>query len=210
MRRRTAVPIAVALLLGAAACQKGDDTAAKVDAGAPSVDLASAVSAAQADMPIPVSNSRVGVLLQDLCDGGSGVADQLGALTVTDAAQADAVLDALSAGTHVLCPGGVDPGAAAQARAEAMATSPSSTVADVSADASNGGGNAAVGTAGRTHASTSSAASGGASSTAGAASNQSTGTAQVGGGSASGSGNQSSTSYSQSVGGGSSSNQASG
>jgi hypothetical protein len=222
MRRAPAAALAavgaVALVLGAVVLRGGDDPArdadAQVDAAAPEVELASAIAAAQADMPIPVSNSRVGVLLEDLCDGGDGLADQLGALTVADASEADQVVDALRAGTELLCPEGVDPAVDAQARAAALAAAPSTTVAGPSADAQDQGGDVAVGTAGRTSAAPSSSAtggspaSGGSSSTAGAAADGSSGTAEAGGGNATGAGNQSSTGFSQSVGGGGASNQA--
>jgi hypothetical protein len=213
MRLRTAAPVLVALLLGAGACSGGEGTTASVDAGddgAARAELASAISAAQEGMPVPVSNSRVGVLLEDLCDGGSGIRAQLGQLPLTDADQADAVIRALTAGTDLLCPEGVDAGAAAQARAAAISVAPSTTAADLSGSAEGSGGNVAVGTAGRTSAASSSSASGGSSSgTNGGAANGSTGTATVGGGGANGTGNQSSSSFSQSVGGSGSSNSAS-
>jgi hypothetical protein len=211
MRLRTAAPVLVALLLGAGACSGGEGTTASVDAGddggAARAELASAISAAQAGMPVPVSNSRVQVLLEDLCDGGGGIATQLGQLPLTDADQADAVIRALTAGTDLLCPEGVDADAAAQARAAAISVAPSTTAADLSGSAEGSGGNVAVGTAGRTSAASSSSASGGSSSgTNGGAANGSTGTATVGGGGANGTGNQSSSSFSQSVGGSGSSN----
>jgi hypothetical protein len=211
MRLRTAAPLIAALALGAAACQKGDDTGAAVDTGAPTaIELASAVSAAQAQMPVSVSNSRVGVLLEDLCDGSGGIAEQIGALPLGDASQADAVVRALASGTRLLCPDGADAGAQAEARAAAEAVSPSTTVTDLSVGAEQSGGNVAVGTAGRTSASSSSAASGGSSSsTKGGATNESTGSATVGGGGANGAGNQSSTSFSQSVSGSGGSNSSS-
>jgi hypothetical protein len=212
MRLRTAAPVLVALLLGAGACSGGEGTTASVDAGddgAARAELASAISAAQEGMPVPVSNSRVGVLLEDLCDGGSGIRAQLGQLPLTDADQADAVIRALTAGTDLLCPEGVDAGAAAQARAAAISVAPSTTAADLSSSPEGSGGNVA-GTAGRTSAASSSSASGGSSSgTDGGPANESTGTATVGGGGANGTGNQSSSSFSQSVGGSGSSNSAS-
>jgi hypothetical protein len=208
MRLRTAAPLLVALLLGAAACQKGDDSAAKVDTGSTDgAQLASAITAAQAEMPVTVSNSRVGVLLEDLCDGASGLAAQLEALPLTDASQAGGVVSALTAGTDVLCPGDVGAGAQAEARAAAEAVAPSTTVTDLSVSAEESGGNVAVGTAGRTSAASSSSASGGSSASSnGGATNESSGTATVGGGGASGTGNQSSSSFSQSVSGSGSSN----
>jgi hypothetical protein len=218
MHRRSAALLAAlfaaVLLVGVAAVQRGDDAPAQVDAGASSADLASAVSAAQVDMPIPVSNSRVGVLLEDLCHGGDGVGAQLGALRMSDAAQAGAVLDALAAGTEVLCPGGVDPAAetqaraAAQALAEPPAVAPSATVVDAAPDASGPVGRSGAGTGGSTSAASSSSASGDSSSTSGTAADQSTGTAQAGGGNATGAGNRSSTGFSQSLGGGGASNTA--
>jgi hypothetical protein len=209
MRRAAASAVGL-LLLGAAACSDGAGTRAQVDSGAPTADVAAALATAQAAMPIEVSNSRVRVLLRELC--GSGAAgtdaaiDQVGALTLADAGQADGVLAALDAGTAKLCPGDVDPSARSEVAAAAKAAVPAVASTPAAADSQSSGASPVAGTSGTgstgSGSSNSAAAGGG---TPGS-SNSSSGEAVVGGGNATGSGNQSSTGFTQSVGSGSATN----
>lgn len=205
-RRRLALPILGALLLGGAACGGKDDAEGQVDTELPRGDLASALTVAQSEMPVEVPDSRVRVLIGDLCEAGpadvDGIVEQLAGLPVSDQAQLDAVLQALDSGTEELCPDEVDPAVRAALATDAQAAAPSPTTTAVAASASSNGTSSASGGS----APAAESAPAGSSSTPSGASNGSTGSAAVGGGNASGSGNQSSTDYTQSVGSGSATN----
>jgi hypothetical protein len=197
--RRSALVLAL-VLLGAAACGQQDDASGEVDTERPAVDLSGAVAIAQSSMPIELPDSRVRVLLEDLCAAGIGeaadVADQVAAMPLADAGQAGAVVQALDAGTAELCPDEVDPAvhdavaAAAVAAAPTPSTVPAATVA-------GGPSSSGSGPSPRTNEYSDSSTAGSASSSG--SSNSSSGSGAVGSGNANGSGNQSSTNFGQSV-----------
>lgn len=203
MFRRAALALVAVLVAGAAACGGQDDEEGQVETEPVAGELAGAVSSAQAAMPIELPDSRVRVLLQDLCDAGASdtgaIIEQLAGLPVTDPAQIDAVLAALDVGTADLCPGGVAPAVhgavAAGARAAPPATSSPPTAA---AEAPSGGG---AGASGRSSSSAgpSGSTSGSGAASGGSSANGSSGSAAVGSGNATGSGNQSSTNFGQNV-----------
>ncbi len=198
--RRSAVALASVLLLGAAACGGQDDESGEVDTERPTVDLSGAVATAQSSMPIELPDSRVRVLLEDLCAAGIGdaahVADQVGAMPLADAGQAGAVVQALDAGTDELCPDEVDPSVHDAVEAAAAAATPTSTTTAPAAVQSNR--SSSVESESPSSNSYSSSGSTGASSSSGS-SNSSSGSGAAGGGNATGAGNQSSTNFGQNV-----------
>ena len=204
MLRRTAALLVPALLLAAAACGgQQDDASGQLDTERPTVDLSGAVATAQSSMPIELPDSRVRVLLEDLCAAGIGdaadVADQVAAMPLADAGQAGAVVQALDAGTAELCPDEVDPAVhdAVAAAAVAAAPTPTTVPAPAAASAAGGTGASQSGTSPRTNEYSDSSTAGSTSSPG--SSNTSSGSGAVGSGNADGSGNQSSTNFGQSV-----------
>ncbi len=204
--RRSAVALASLLLLGAAACGGQDDESGAVDTETPTVDLSGAVAVAQSSMPIELPDSRVRVLLEDLCAAGIGdaadVADQVAAMPLADAGQAGAVVQALDAGTDELCPDEVDPAVHDAVAAAAVAAAPTPTT--VPATSAAGGtspsrSGASRGTNEYSDSSTAGSTSSSRSTSSSGSTNSSSGSGAVGGGNANGSGNQSSTNFGQSV-----------
>jgi hypothetical protein len=197
--RRSALVLAL-LLLGAGACGGQDDASGEVDTERPTVDLSGAVAVAQSSMPIELPDSRVRVLLEDLCAAGIGdaadVADQVAAMPLADAGQAGAVVEALDAGTDELCPDEVDPAVHDAVSAAAVAAAPTPTTVPA-ATAAGGTSSSGSGTSPRTNEYSDSSTAGSASSSG--SSNTSSGSGAVGSGNANGSGNQSSTNFGQSV-----------
>ena len=223
MRRRL-VSLAALALVGATACSGQDDVDGQgadegVETAAPATDLADAVAIAQSSMPLALPDSRVGILLEDLC-ADDDVTGQVQGFGLADQSQVDAAVAALEAGTDELCPGDVEP-ASLDGLAAAAAPAPTTPAADATTAAagtggtgggsSTGSGTRSGGTGGSTAAAgTASSGSSTAGGTAsGGAGNTSTGAASTGGGNASGTGNQSSTGFTQSVGGSGASNSSS-
>jgi hypothetical protein len=222
MRRRL-VSLTVLVLLGAAACSGQDDVEGQdgdedVQTAAPATDLTDAVAIAQSSMPLALPDSRVGILLEDLC-ADADVTGQVQGLGLADQGQVDAAVAALEAGTDELCPGTVDPAgldglAAAAAPAPTTATADAGTAAAATGGTGGGASTGSSSRSGGTGGSTAAAGTGSSgsstagSSSGGGAGNTSTGSASSGGGDASGTGNQSSTGFTQSVGGSGASNSA--
>lgn len=207
MRRRIALAVVPALLVAVAACGGKDDTTGEVDTEAPAGDLATALIAAQAAMPVEVPDSRVRILIEDLCAAGPadtpGIVGQLTALPVAGPAEAQAVLDALEAGTSTRCPGGVEPAVENAVAEAALAAAPTTTTtppAVAAAPASGTSGGASSGQGSTSPSSSSSGDSSTSNSSSSGSSNSSSGSGVVGGGSATGTGNQSTTDYGQSFG----------
>jgi hypothetical protein len=201
MLRRTAALLVPALLLAAAACGgQQDDASGQLDTERPTVDLSGAVATAQSSMPIELPDSRVRVLLEDLCAAGVGdagdVANQVAAMPLADAGQADAVVQALDAGTDELCPEEVDPAVHDAVAAAAVAAAPTTTTVPTPS-AAGAPSQSRSGASPSTNEYSDSSTAG--SSSSGGSSNSSSGSGAVGSGNADGSGNQSSTNFGQSV-----------
>jgi hypothetical protein len=211
MRRWLVLPAALALL-GGAACGNGmddDEGTEDVETTTPVTDLADAVAVAQRSMPVDLPDSRVGILLEDLC---AGDAPDLEGLSLADQAQLVATIAALEAGSDDLCPGSTAPALLEEARAATPPPAPDP--AGAAAAAAEGGGGAASsgpsGATGGSSAASGSAASGSGAGSSSGASNSSAGSASSGGGNATGTGNSSDTDFTQAVGSGSSGSSSSG
>ena len=208
MRRWPTLTVGLVFVVGAA-CSGQDDVDGSGDTGvetaAPAADLADAVSVAQRTMPVAVPDSRVGILLEDLC---AGAAPDLAALALADEVALEAAVGALEAASDGLCPGEVDPAQLAAARRDTpLAASAATPTAGTAAPAPSAGTAAAGGTSSAERPASASSGASAATSGSGGAANTSTGAASTSGGNATGTGNSSSTDFTQGV--GSSSNQSS-